>query len=69
MGWLVFVAFVVTFYCLARRAVLRLEAQGRGFLFRTFVGWVIAGCVWLYRQTLFPSTPNSVDTQAGTDGA
>lgn len=45
MGWIIFLAFVVTFYCLARRAALRLEAQGKGFLYRNFVGWMIGGFV------------------------
>lgn len=52
MGWMIFVAFVVTFYCLARRAALRLEAQGKGFLYRNFVGWVIAGFVAFVQSML-----------------
>lgn len=42
---MIFVALMVTFYCLSRLATLRLEAQGKGFLYRNFVGWVIGADV------------------------
>lgn len=45
MVWLILGAFLVTFYVLARRTALRLEALGRGFLFRNFAGWTIGGFV------------------------
>lgn len=57
MGWIVFVAFVVTFYLLARRAALRLEALGRGFLFRNFVGWMIGGFAAAVQSMLLYGEP------------